>query len=226
VAGFFYFSFWHGQALHLEPRQSQSSEFFSVAGFFYFQGENMDFLMAVEWVRNNEAVIKGNIVKYRNFSPYEECDYMQEAFEAAMIATMRAKAKKISFEAAFWTIFRRQVGIFTPNPDDKSNGSNSVPSHLCSVDIDTVSLRQKPKRRRRNPNIEAIFREVSHFLTEKEQQILYLALGISDEGRLSNYEIAERLGCSAANVRDILGRANKRLKGLVTKGTIDPNRLR
>lgn len=186
----------------------------------------MDFLMAVEWVRNNEAVIKRNIVKYRNFSPYEECDYMQEAFEAAMIATVRAKAKEISFEAAFWTIFRRQVGIFTPNPDDMSNGSNSVPSHLCSVGIDSISMKQRTKRRSKKPDIEAIFHEVSHFLTDKERQILYLALGISDEGRLSNYEIAERLGCSAANVRDILGRANKRLKGLVTKGTIDPSRLR
>ena len=55
----------------------------------------MDFLMAVEWVRDNEAVIKGNISRYRNFSPYEECDYMQEAFEAAMIATLRCQKKQI-----------------------------------------------------------------------------------------------------------------------------------
>jgi RNA polymerase sigma factor (sigma-70 family) len=197
-----------------------------VAGFFYFKGENMDFLMAVEWVKNNEAVIKGNIFKYRNFSPYEECDYMQEAFEAAMIATMRFKAKEISFEAAFWKIFRRQVSLITPNPDDVSNGSNSVPSHLCSVDLDSISMKQRTKRRIKKPDIEAIYHAVRHFLTEKEQQILHMSLGISDEGRLSNYEIAERLGCSVANVRDILGRANKRLKGLVMKGTIDPHRLR
>lgn len=186
----------------------------------------MDFQMAVEWVRSNEAVIKGNIVKYRYFSPYEECDYMQEAFEAAMIATLRVKAKEISFEAAFWKIFRRQVSLFTPNPDDKSNGSNSIPSHLCSVDLDSVSIKQRTKRRRNKPNIEAIYYAVSHFLTEKEQQILYMSLGIADEGRLSNYEIAERLGCSVTNVRDILGRANKRLKCLVMKGNIDPSKLR
>jgi len=53
-----------------------------------------------------------------------------------------------------------------------------------------------------------------------------MSLGISDEGRLSNYEIAERLGCSVANVRDTLGRAHRRLKGLVMKGTIDPRLLR
>jgi RNA polymerase sigma factor (sigma-70 family) len=186
----------------------------------------MDFLMAVEWVRNNEAVIKGNISRYRNFSPYEECDYMQEAFEAAMIAALRYKEKKISFEAAFWKVFRRQVSIFTPNPDDISNGSNSIPSHLCSVDLDSVSIKQQPKRRRKKPDIESIYFAVAHFLTEREQQILHMSLGIADEGRLSNYEIARRLGCSAANVRDILGRANRRLKCLVMKGTIDPSRLR
>lgn len=186
----------------------------------------MDFLRAVEWVKENEAVIKGNISKYRNFSPYEVCDYMQEAFEAAMIASLRCQKKKISFEAAFWKVFRRQVSIFTPNPDDISNGSNSIPSHLCSVDLESVSIKQKPKSRRKKPNIEAIYFAVSHFLTEKEQQILYMSLGIADEGRLSNYEIAERLGCSVANVRDILGRAHRRLKCLVMKGTIDPSRLR
>lgn len=186
----------------------------------------MDYLAAVEWVRNNEAVIKGNIVKYRNFSPYEECDYMQEALEAAMIATLRVKTKEISFEAAFWKIFRRQVSLFTPNPDDSSNGSNSVPSHLCSVDLDSISMKLRTKRRSKKPDIEAIYHAVCHFLTEKEQQILHMSLGISDEGRLSNYEIAERLGCSVANIRDILGRAHRRLKGLVMKGTIDPSRLR
>ncbi|MBI1919727.1 MAG: sigma-70 family RNA polymerase sigma factor [Geobacter sp.] len=186
----------------------------------------MDFLRAVEWVRDHEAVIKGNISRYRNFSPYEECDYMQEAFEAAMIATLRSRNKGIPFEAAFWKIFRRQVCLFTPNPDDLSNGSNSVPSHLCSVDIDSVTITQRPKKKSKRPCIEAVYDAVSHFLTEKEQQAISLSLGITEEGRLSNYEIAERLGCSAANVRDILGRANRRLKCLVMKGSIDPSRLR
>ena len=45
----------------------------------------MDFQQAMAWVSEHESAIKGYIAKYRNFSPYEECDYMQEAFEAAMI---------------------------------------------------------------------------------------------------------------------------------------------
>jgi DNA-directed RNA polymerase specialized sigma24 family protein len=45
------------------------------------------------------------------------------------------------------------------------------------------------------------------------------------EGRLSNYEIAERLGCVVSNVRDILNRALDRIKTLVGNGAIDPKRL-
>ena len=55
--------------------------------------------------------------------------------------------------------------------------------------------------------------------------MLYLALGIGMEGNLSNYEIAERLGCVVSNVRDIISRAMDRIKGLVDNGSIDPKRL-
>jgi len=67
-----------------------------------------------------------------------------------------------------------------------------------------------------------IFQSVRHHLTEKEQQVLYWALGIGMEGQMSNYEIADRLGCVVSNVRDILSRALDRIKSLVEKGSIDP----
>jgi hypothetical protein len=185
----------------------------------------MDFLKAAEWVRENEKVIKGKIAKYRIFSPYEECDYMQEAFEAAMIAVTKSREKGIRFEAAFWKTFRHQIGVITPCPDIKTHGSNSVPSHLCSVDIDSVSLKAGRKRRRR-PDIETIYCSICHLLTEKERQVLYLWLGIGIEGELSNYEIAERLGCVVSNVRDIQERAMGRIRKLVGEGVIDPRRLR
>ncbi|HEY6874248.1 MAG TPA: sigma-70 family RNA polymerase sigma factor [Geobacteraceae bacterium] len=184
----------------------------------------MDFLEATAWVRGNEKVIKGKIAKYRKFSPYEECDYMQEAFEAAMIAVRKSREKGIRFEAAFWTTFRNQIGVFTPCPDIRTHGSNSVPSHLCSLDIDSVSLKAR-KRRRRKPDIEAIYCSICHLLTYKERQVLYLSLGIGDEGELSNYEIAERLGCVVSNVRDTLSRAYERIKRLTREGVIDPRRL-
>jgi RNA polymerase sigma factor (sigma-70 family) len=184
----------------------------------------MDFQQADVWVKDHEAVIKGYIAKYRKFSPYEECDYMQEAFEAAMIASVRSKKKHIRFEAAFWKVFRSQISVITPSPDILTHGSNSIPSHICTDDLTSIS-RKRTKGKSKQPDTEAIFNSICHLLTEKEQLVLYLSLGIGMEGRLSNYEIAERLGCVVSNVRDILNRALDRIKTLVGNGAIDPKRL-
>jgi len=184
----------------------------------------MDFQQALAWVKGNEAVIKGYITKYRNFSPYEERDYMQEAYESAFIAASRCGEKKIKFEAAFWKIFRCQISVITPAPDILTHGSNSIPSHFCSDDLSSVA-ENRSQARQKEPDIEAIFQSVRHHLTEKEQQVLYWALGIGMEGQMSNYEIADRLGCVVSNVRDILSRALDRIKTLVEKGNIDPKRL-
>jgi hypothetical protein len=185
----------------------------------------MNFFEAAEWVRANETAIKGKIARFRQFSPYEECDYMQEAFEAAMIAATMSRERGVNFKAAFWKLFRNQIGVVTPCPEIKTHGSNSVPSHVCTVDFNLTLLRDR-KRSRRTPDIERIYRSISHLLTEKEQQVLYLALGIADEGALSNYEIAKRLGCVVSNVRDTLERAMGRIRKLVGEGAIDPRYLR
>ncbi len=181
----------------------------------------MDFQQAMAWVKDHEAVIRGYIAKYRNFSPYEDCDYMQEAYESAFVAASRYSEKKIKFEAAFWKIFRNQISVITPAPDILTHGSNSIPSHFCSDDLSAVAEKSSGGRQK-EPDIEAIFQSVRHHLTEKEQQVLYWALGIGMEGQMSNYEIADRLGCVVSNVRDILSRALDRIKTLVEKGGIDP----
>jgi RNA polymerase sigma factor (sigma-70 family) len=181
----------------------------------------MDFQQAVVWVKENEAVIKGYIGKYRSFSPYEERDYMQEAFEAAMIAALRSREKNLVFEAVFWKVFRNHISVITPSPDILTHGSNSIPSNFCSDDLTALSGKAT-KRKQREPDTEAVYNSISHFLTEKERQVLYLSLGIGMEGKLSNYEIADRLGCVVSNVRDILNRALTRIKFLVEKGSIDP----
>lgn len=184
----------------------------------------MDFQQAMAWVREHETSIKGYIAKYRNFSPYEECDYMQEAFEAAMVAALRSRQKQLNFEAVFWTVFRSQISVITPDPDSPTHGSNSIPSHYCSDDLQTVS-EHVANRRQKEPDVEMIFQSVRHHLTEKEQQVLYLALGIGMEGYLSNYEIKDRLGCVVSNVRGTLDRALDRIKRLVEKGIIEPKRF-
>lgn len=181
----------------------------------------MDFQQAMTWVSEHESAIKGYIAKYRNFSPYEECDYMQEAFEAAMIAAIRSRERNLVFEAVFWKVFRSQISVITPSPDILTHGSNSIPSNFCSDDLTAISDKAT-KRRQKEPDTEAVYNSISHHLTEKERQVLYLSLGIGMEGKLSNYEIADHLGCVVSNVRDILNRALARIKNLVEKGSIDP----
>ena len=184
----------------------------------------MDFQQAAAWVKDHEKAIKGYIAKYRKFSPYEEIDYLQEAYEAAMIAAVRSKQKQLHFEAVFWKVFRSQISVMTPAPDILTHGSNSIPSHFCSDDLSAIAEKSSHGRQK-EPDIEVIFLSVRHHLTEKEQQVLYWALGIGKEGQMSNYEIADRLGCVVSNVRDILSRALDRIKSLVDKGSIDPKRF-
>ena len=101
----------------------------------------MDFSEAIDWVRRNEGLIKKNLGKYYMYSPYEEDDYMQDAFESAMVAVLKCQGKQISFESAFWQDFRKNLSLVTPNMNTSRYGSNSVPSFLCSEDIDVADNR-------------------------------------------------------------------------------------
>jgi hypothetical protein len=181
----------------------------------------MDFMGAADWVRRNQEKIRRKIKTFRIYSPYEECDYMQEAFVAALVAVERCDGKGIPFEAAFWTVFKEGIGKMTPNPDYVSSGSNSVPSHLCVFEIDSVVIAQAEVKL--EPDIEAIYEKVCRFLTRREQRVLYLALGFTYEGFMSNYEIANCLGCRESNVRDALNKALGRISALVRLGRIKPD---
>ena len=184
----------------------------------------MDFSEAVDWVRRNEGLIKKTLGKYYMYSPYEEDDYMQDAFESAMVAVVKSKKKRISFESVFWQDFRKNLSLVTPNTNTSRYGSNSVPSYLCSVDIDMTAIAQREETP--EPDLEAIFKKIRRHLTERENAVFTLALGLTDNGTLSNYEIAKRLKCSPTNVREAYNKAFGRIKRLVGEGVINPRMLR
>ena len=100
---------------------------------------------------------------------------------------MRSRKNGIAFEVAFWVIFKSQVRVIMPHPGSNSHGSNSVPSHRCSGDLALIANHQEP--RHEQPDIDALYHAVCPVLTEKERQVLFLALGLGCEGRLSNKEI-------------------------------------
>ena len=183
----------------------------------------MDFFEATQWVQDNEPTIKSKIRQYRKFTPYEMCDFLQEAHEAALVAVLRSQEKNIPFEAAFWTTFRNKISVLTPDPNF-THGSNSIPSHICHGDIESV--KQTSHRSDESADIEAIFEAISHHLTERERETLSLSLGVAERGKLTTHEIADLYGCSDFNVRDTLKRAFRRIKQLADNGTIVVDRMR
>lgn len=184
----------------------------------------MDFSEAIDWVRRNEGLIKKTLCKYYMYSPYEEDDYMQDAYESAVVAALKSTRKSISFESAFWQDFRKNLSLVTPNMNTTRYGSNSVPSYLCSEDIDTTVIAERVENP--DPDVDEIFEMIRSHLTEREKAVLTLALGLTDKGSHSSYEIAERLKCSTTNVRDAYSRAFDRIKRLVGEGVINPTKLR
>lgn len=182
----------------------------------------MDFIMAIEWVGNNEDRIWRKIETYRIYSPYEDMDFLQEAYLSALLAVHRSAGKGIPFEPAFWTIFKERLGKMTPNTESNS-GSGSIPSHLCDAGIETVDIVRSEQCL--EPDIEVIYCKLIRYLTRREQRVLLLALGITHVGRLSNYEIASYLGCRESNVRDALNKALERVRELVRSGRIVPKEL-
>lgn len=184
----------------------------------------MDFLEAIDWVRRNEGLVKKTLGKYYRYSPYEEDDYMQDAFESAMAAVLKSEKKNISFESAFWQDFRKNLSLVTPNVKSPRYGSNSVPSYLCAEDIDITAIAQREETREFDS--EVIFKKIRRHLTEREKTVFTLALGLTDKGMLTNYEIAECLNCSPANVREAYNKAFERIKRLIGEGVINPEKLR
>lgn len=184
----------------------------------------MDFIEAVDWVNGNLQRFRRRIAVCSIYSPFEERDYLQETHIAAFVAAKRSGSNGIRFESAFWNLFRELTAKMTPNPRKGSSGSKSVPSNLCVTDVDPVVIPLPEERH--EPDIEGIYEKVCGYLTKREQRVLCLALGMTYEGALSNYEIAECLGCRESNVRDTLNRALKRIRELVRQGRIKPDDFR
>ena len=64
---------------------------------------------AVAWVEKFSRLVKRKVRMYAINSPYEEGDYLQDAYEAALIAVKTCEAKGVSFPSAFWVTFKRVV---------------------------------------------------------------------------------------------------------------------
>ncbi|TYO96805.1 hypothetical protein EDC39_11293 [Geothermobacter ehrlichii] len=175
---------------------------------------------AVTWVNRNAHAIRGHIRKYLPFVPYDQEDFMQDAFEAALIAARIASEREIPFAACFWVTLRSKISSVTPHPESAHHsGSSSPPSTLCSSEDGLDRVEARPPSITDRIDMDRLFWMISRFLTQKESRVLGMAIGL-DGGRRGIREIARILGCTPANVRQTLSRAYQRLSRLVESGQL------
>ena len=69
----------------------------------------MDFKAAIDWVTENKAIIFKKANRYCHFGPYEPVDYLQMAYEASLVASIRCQDKGLEFRPVFWSVFKTMV---------------------------------------------------------------------------------------------------------------------
>lgn len=174
---------------------------------------------AVSWVNQNAKLIQGHTRKYLPFAPYDQEDFLQDAYEAALIAAKVSAERQIPFPACFWITFKGKISEVTPYPgSDRHAGSSSPPSTMC-CSSEFFDWESGPSGSLFNIDIDRLYLVIRTHLTPVEDKILGLALGIRD-GRKAIREIAKDLGCSPANVRQALNRTYRRLSSLVERGQL------
>ena len=182
----------------------------------------MDFKAAIQWVTDNKALIFKKANRYCHFGPYEPVDYLQMAYEASLIASIRSQEKCIDFRAVFWSVFKTMVRDVTPNTKHK-NGSNSIPSDYCSnIDDEIVSVDSCAEDSEPDDLITLMFLSVCDYLPPVEREVLALSLGVTEEGVLNKHEIAKKRRCSLENVKQTIRRSLARIELLIKEGAIKP----
>ena len=176
---------------------------------------------AVKWVGQNKGLFVTLAGKYLPFTPYDREDFVQDAYEAAIVAACVAEKKKLPFEACFWTVFNQAVRNVVPNPfSSRHSGSASPVSTLCDDVEEHSATLQSTEVDKPWHDVDRLYLAICEFLSDSEKRVWTRALGITLKGRMSNYEIAEDLGCSAANVRQAIQRVIVRLSKQVKAGVL------
>ena len=186
-----------------------------------FNGREITEKEAIRWVEDNAKIILGHIRKYLPFAPYDQEDYFQDAYEAALTAAQVSRDRQIPFIACFWIIFKRRITEVTPHPESKHHGgSQSPPKTICDPETEAherfwsnAEIQEDVGER---IDLDSLYLAIRGYLSKVEQRALSMALGI-DGKPLGIKEISRNLGCSPANVRQSLNRAYKRLARLVAE---------
>ena len=181
---------------------------------------------AIDWVDQNVKQIAGHSRKYLPYAPYDQEDFLQDAYEAALEAAKVSMERQVFFPACFWNLYKGKISAVTPNPGSKSRAVSSAPSlaYCDSFDFTSKQFAQEDSTCHLEPlfniDIDQAYPFVRNHLTAKEEQILEPLLGIHG-GTMKIKEAARHLECTPANVRQALNRACRRISILVASGELD-----
>jgi DNA-directed RNA polymerase specialized sigma24 family protein len=109
------------------------------SGAWRFQRErNMSADEAVAWVDRYRRLVEREVRKFMVNSPYDLEDYLNDAYEAALMAATVSDRKGISFSTAFWLILKRNTSRVSPCGSAKSGSSVSMSVFDCMEFSDEV----------------------------------------------------------------------------------------
>lgn len=174
---------------------------------------------AVAWVTRNARTIGGHSLKYLTYAPYGQEDYLQDAYEAAIIAARVSAERNIPFQACFWVTFKGRLAAVTPHPESAHHGgSASPPSNFCRVSDFGCLVTDSPDPSRR-VDMDRLFKVLKKHLRPDELRILSLVVGVNG-GRLGIRETSRKLKCTPANIRQRLKYIYGKLSELSRQGKL------
>ena len=172
---------------------------------------------AVAWVDQNARMIQSHTRKYLSYAPYDQEDFLQDAYEAAIVAARVSADRQIPFPPCFWITFKGEIAGVTPYPDSGHHaGSFSPPTTMC-FSSEFFDWGNNSAGTLFHIDIERVYWIIREHLTPADDELLEMALGIRG-GRKAIREIARDFGCSPANIRQKLNRIYRRLARLVESG--------
>jgi len=135
------------------------------------------------------TVFRRNIAKVTPFTDEEREEFKKKKQERLATKTNQAITEE------------DKTGDQDKKPTYYSGGTSmSFPTHK-QTDIVLERVHAKPPKRGMGIDIEKVYRErVQQNLSDKERVVMELALGLTSEGRLSDNEIAKRLGVARTTI--------------------------
>jgi RNA polymerase sigma factor (sigma-70 family) len=164
---------------------------------------------AIAWVDRFRPMIEKRLQRIITSLPYDQEDYIQDAYEAALISARISKRKEISFSSVFWNIFRqwkrRAFQSIDVNDCEEFQDEIYYDFRSSNPDPEEDLMRKESSQDLRDK----ILMEFMECLTLNERNVLASVAGIT--GRKMSYrETAAYLGITHGAVSQIVGRLMKK----------------